>query len=434
MPFTLTMPKLSPTMEEGVIVKWCKQEGDFTQVGDTLFEIATDKATVEHSSLDEGYLRQILIPQGSSAFVNQAVAIFTETKEESIEGYIPTGISPTIQKSVSEVSSDTLNPVKEQKTTPVSSLAALTQPLFKPEEPLTNYQFNSHKGSQSAHLAASPLAKKLAKSKGIDLSTVKGSGPLNRILSRDLELGQPDLPVTFSRNESPKEVPGAFEEEGLTPMRKTIASRLQAAKTFIPHFYVSIEIRCEKLLAIKEQLKAVGLKVSVNDLIMRSAALTLREHPKVNSGFDSEQNKIIRFKTIDIAVAVSIPDGLITPIIRHADFKNIGELSKELRRLALLAKEGKLSREEYMGGSFTLSNLGMYDVSDFIAVINPPQAAILAISSILDKAVVENQLVVPGKVMTLTLSADHRVIDGVDAALFLKTLKKYLENPASLLI
>ncbi|MGR3973985.1 MAG: dihydrolipoamide acetyltransferase family protein [Candidatus Rhabdochlamydia sp.] len=431
MPFTLTMPKLSPTMEEGVIVKWCKQENDFIAIGDTLFEIATDKATVEHASLDEGYLRQILIFQGESAQVNQAVAILTETLQESIAGYAPQGILPQVK----EVSSGAVGQEKEAeevKAILTPSVGSLAQPVFKPEEPLASYTFYRHQ--PSSRVAASPLAKKLAKDKGIDLTTVRGTGPLNRILSRDLDQGQPDLPVTFGRIESPQDLPGSFEEEGLSPMRKTIASRLQAAKTFIPHFYVSVEIRCEKLLAIKDQLKVMGLKVSVNDLIMRAAALTLREHPKVNSGFDSEHNKIIRFKTIDIAIAVSIPDGLITPIIRHADFKNVGELAKELRKLALLAKEGKLSREEYMGGSFTLSNLGMHEVSDFIAVINPPQAAILAISSILSKPVVENDLVVPGKMMTLTLSADHRVIDGVDAALFLKTLKKYLENPAALLI
>jgi pyruvate dehydrogenase E2 component (dihydrolipoamide acetyltransferase) len=195
-----------------------------------------------------------------------------------------------------------------------------------------------------------------------------------------------------------------------------------------------MEVRCEKLLDLREQLKALGLRVSVNDLVIRASALALREHPEINSGFDTEQQKIIRFKTIDISVAVTIPDGLITPIIRHADFKNVGEISAEIKMLASRAKEGKLSREEYVGGSFTVSNLGMYGVSDFCAVINPPQGAILAVSAILDKPVVQDGQVVPGKLMTLTLSADHRVIDGVAASLYLKTLQRFLEQPAGLLL
>ncbi|MGD0665814.1 MAG: dihydrolipoamide acetyltransferase family protein, partial [Rhabdochlamydiaceae bacterium] len=280
----------------------------------------------------------------------------------------------------------------------------------------------------------SPLAKKLAKEKGIDLTTVKGTGPGHRIVSRDIDLGQPNLPVTFGRHEAPDVAPGTFEEEALTPMRKTIATRLQAAKSTIPHIYITMEVRCEKLLDLREQLKALGLRVSVNDLVIRASALALREHPEINSGFDTEQQKIIRFKTIDISVAVTIPDGLITPIIRHADFKNVGEISAEIKMLASRAKEGKLSREEYVGGSFTVSNLGMYGVSDFCAVINPPQGAILAVSAILDKPVVQDGQVVPGKLMTLTLSADHRVIDGVAASLYLKTLQRFLEQPAGLLL
>jgi len=193
-------------------------------------------------------------------------------------------------------------------------------------------------------------------------------------------------------------------------------------------------VRAEKLLDVRQQLKSLGLHVSVNDLIVRAAALSLREHPEINSGFDSEQQKIIRYQTIDISVAVTIPDGLITPIVRHADYKNIGEISQEVKMLAQKAKEGKLAREEYVGGSFTISNLGMYGVSDFVAVINPPQGAILAVAAILDQPVVQDGIVVPGKTMALTLSSDHRVIDGVAASLFLKTLKRFLEQPAGLLL
>ena len=430
MPFTLTMPKLSPTMEEGTITKWRKKEGDFVKAGEVLFEVATDKATVEHSAIDAGYLRKILIKEGGSAIVNQAVAIFTEKKDESIEGYKPEGVTPQVA-----VSKPAVAPVAAaSKTTAAPAVAGPIQPAFKPEPPLKDYAFTQKTAAVEAHVPASPLAKKLAKEKGIDLTTVKGTGPGHRIVSRDLDLGQPDLPVTFGRHETPHVASGTFEEETLTPMRKTIAARLQASKTFIPHFYVSMEIRCEKLLDLREQLKALGLRASVNDLVIRATALALREHPEINSGFDSESQKIIRFKTVDISVAVAIPDGLITPIIRYADYKNVGEISTEVKALAHKAKEGKLSREEYAGGSFTISNLGMYGVSDFIAVINPPQAAILAVSAVLDKPVVQDHQVIAGKVMTLTFSGDHRVVDGASAALFLKTLQRFLEQPAGLLL
>jgi pyruvate dehydrogenase E2 component (dihydrolipoamide acetyltransferase) len=427
MPFTLTMPKLSPTMEEGTIAKWRKKEGDFVKAGEVLFEVATDKATVEHSALDSGYLRKILVKDGGSAIVNQAVAIFTEKKDESIEGYKPEGDVPKVATPITPKETPTVKPAPTTAPAPA-------QPAFKPEPPLEGYHFAQATAALESHVPASPLAKKLAKEKGIDLTTVKGTGPGHRIVSRDLQLGQPNLPVTFGRHEAPSVTPGTFEEEGLTPMRKTIATRLQAAKQFIPHFYVTMEIRCEKLLDLREQLKALGLRVSVNDLVIRAAALALREHPEINSGFDTEQQKIIRYKTIDISVAVTIPDGLITPIVRHADYKNVGEISNEVKILAHKAKEGKLTREEYAGGSFTISNLGMYGVTEFVAIINPPQAAILAVSAILDKPVVQDGHVVPGKLMTLTLSADHRVIDGVAASLFLKTVQRFLEQPAGLLL
>ena len=421
MPFTLTMPKLSPTMEEGTIAKWRKKEGDLVKAGDVIFEVATDKATVEHAVLDGGYLRKILVKEGGSAIVNQAVAIFTEKKEESIEGYQPEGVAPQMAASAPVVQKTEASPA----TTPVAG------PSFVPEAPLKGYQFSA---GTLEHIPASPLAKKLAKEKGIDLSTVKGSGPGHRVVSTDLNLGQPDLPATFSRHEKPQLDPGTYEEEPMTPLRKVIAQRLQASKTFIPHFYVTTEVRAEKLLDAREQLKNIGHKISVNDFVIRAAALALREHPHVNSGFNSVHQTLIRFKTIDISIAVAIPDGLITPIIRHSDFKNLGEISAEVKYLAQKAKEGKLQREEYTGGSFTISNLGMFGISEFAAIINPPQAAILAIGAVLDQPVVSDHTVVPGKVMKLTLSADHRVIDGAEGAKFLKTVQKYLENPASLVM
>jgi pyruvate dehydrogenase E2 component (dihydrolipoamide acetyltransferase) len=410
-------------MEEGQIAKWRKKEGDFVKAGDVLFEVATDKATVEHAALDAGYLRKIIVGEGESALVNQAVAIFTEKKEESIEGYKPEGVMPkaAVEKEVKA----------EVKTEAKKEEARLAQPVFTPEKPLENYDFGK---AASGYVPASPLAKRLAKEKGLDLSTVRGSGPAHVVTSQDLNLAQPDLPITFGKGQKPSLTPGSYEEEKLTPMRKAIAERLQASKTFIPHFYVTMKVRAEKLVDLREQLKNLGHKISINDLIVRGASLSLREHPAVNSGFNSATQTLIRFKTIDIAVAVALPDGLITPIVRHADYKNLGEISSEIKYLAQKAKEGKLEREEYMGGSFTISNLGMYGVFDFVGIINPPQAALLAVGAILDEPVIEEGKVVPGKVLNLTLSGDHRVIDGAVGAQFLMTVKKYLENPAALTI
>ncbi len=433
MPFTLTMPKLSPTMEEGTIAKWRKKEGDYVKSGDVLIEVATDKATVEHSALDAGYLRKVLVKDGESAIVNQAIAIFTEKSDESIEGYKPEGVVPQAAPP-KPAAAET---AREGGVTPpksVSSTGAMSQPAFVPEPPLQHYSFSGPEGTVEGRIKASPLAKKLAREKEIDLTTVKGSGPHGRIMSRDLNMGQRAGAVTFGRRETPTIAPGTYEEIPLSPIRKIIGARLQESKTFIPHFYTTQEIQADKMISLREELSAAQLKVSYNDFVLRATALALREHPNVNTGFNSVNQSMIHFKTIDISVAVSLPSGLITPIIRHADFKNLGQLSAEMRLLASKAREGKLSREEYTGGSFTISNLGMFGISEFVAIINPPQAAILAVGGIEDRPIVKGGQVVPGKTMRLTLSADHRVLDGADAAKFLKTLQKYLESPSLLLL
>lgn len=387
MPFTVTMPKLSPTMEAGVIAKWHKAPGDKVESGDLLLEVSTDKATVEHNALDAGYLRKILVQEGSDAVVNQPIAIFTETADESIEGYSPEGVQ-TVQP-------------KAQVAAPQAAQVPVST-------------------SQGERIIASPLAKKLAKMRNIDLRGIRGTGPRGRIVSKDLEVA-PSAPV------SAHEVP-------LTPIRKVISQRLQEAKSTIPHFYVSMEIDAENLVDFREHLSKLEVKVSINDCIVKASALALKEHPQVNTGFNPANQTIINYPSIDISVAVSLEAGLITPIVPQADLKSISEISTDIRALVKKAKEGKLAPAEFQGGSFTVSNLGMYGVSTFTAILNPPQAAILAVGGILDQPVVKNGVVRPGKVMHLTLSADHRVIDGVLAAQFLGTLKKYLEQPISLLI
>ncbi len=427
MPTTITMPKLSPTMESGTIVKWIKKEGEMVSEGDVLFEVATDKATVEHSSLDDGFLAKILIAEGSEAKVNQTVAILTASKDESIEGFEVEQPKEQVQEEPKEDAATE----KVETTQPVQ--AGIAQPAFVPSPPLKDYEFEwPTKGA--GKVKASPLAKKLAKKMGINLASVKGSGPNNRVVKKDLELAQKDLPVSFGREELPEVAPGTYEEQALSPMRKVIGERLQGSKSFIPHFYVQQTVLMDEVIKLRTQLKESGIKLTFNDFIVRACAIALREHPVVNSGFNSKDQKIIRFKTIDISIAVSIEEGLITPIVRLADFKNIGELSQEVKSLAMKAKEGKLQPHEYQGGSFTISNLGMFGIDDFQAVINPPQAAILAVGGIIEKPVVVDGQIKVGHTLTLSLSSDHRVIDGSDAAAFLKTVQKYLENPVTLVI
>ncbi len=426
MPFTVTMPKLSPTMSEGTIAKWHKKVGDKIEAGDVLIEVATDKATVEYNALDDGFLRKILVNDGDSAIINQPIAIFTENADESIDGYAPEGTAPKSQEQPKEQP-------KEEAAMPVETKPQIPQAAFPPEPPLENYAFEFPAGDTKGRTPSSPLAKKLAKEKGLDLNSVKGTGPGGRVTSKDLDLAQKDQAVSFGKREKPTITPGTFEEVPLTQMRKTIAGRLQAAKSTIPHIYVRQEIDALSLFEMREQLKNGGLKVSINDFIIRASALALREHPNCNSGFNAANQSTILFKTIDISVAVSIKDGLITPIIRHADYKNVGEISLEIKELAARAREGKLQPQEYKGGSFTISNMGMFGVTEFSAIVNPPQAAILAVGTIEDCVRIKDERVIPGKKMQLTVSVDHRVLDGTDAAKWIKTMQKYLENPALIL-
>lgn len=422
-------------MEEGTIAKWHKSEGDFVEAGELLMEVATDKATVEHTAIDEGYLRKIIVSEGGEASVNQAIAVFTEKSDESIEGYEPEGVSQAASKEESNSEEDVSKSEPSQKADkPSVASSGLSQPQFVPAPPLEEYDLSQFSVSHDDRIKASPVAKKVAKEKGLDLSTVKGTGPGGRVVKKDLEKAQASGDFVFGKREVPNRVPGSYHEEALSPMRKVISRRLQESKTFIPHFYVTQTINADALFEFRKQLRNLDLKISFNDCVVRACALALRKYPVANSGFNTANNTIIHYDTIDISVAVSMSEGLITPIVRHADFKDLGEISREIRSLAKRAKDGKLEPQEYQGGSFTVSNLGMYGVTDFKAIINPPQSCILAVGGILDTPVVKNGVVVPGKTMNMTLSADHRVVDGVAAAEFVNYVKKYLENPVSLVI
>lgn len=391
-------------MEEGQIAKWHVKEGDHVEAGTLLFEVSTDKATVEHTALDEGWLKSILVKEGESTGVNAPVAVFTEEESESIEGYQPEGIMTEA--------------VKEEKKKSAPKLTKKAPPM--PAAP------QKAVASTTGGLKASPLAKRLAEEKGVDLSSVAGSGPGGRVLSRDLEFSHAPKKRAHKA--------GTYKEVPLTPVRRVIADRLLEAKSTIPHFYVTRDVNAEELVVLREQLKAGGVKLTYNDFVVKAAALALTEHPDVNVSFDAENEVIKEYLTVDISVAVTTPEGLITPIVTHADEKHIQEISQEIKALAKKAKEGKLLPEEFQGGSFTVSNMGMYDVKDFAAIINPPQAAILAVGGIREEAVVIDGEVVAGQRMSLTVSCDHRVVDGTKAASFLKTLAQLLEHPALLLL
>jgi len=375
--FPLTMPKLSPTMEVGTIAKWHVKEGDFVEAGQLLMEVSTDKATVEHNALDPGFIRKITVKEGQEAKVNELLAVMTEGKDD---------------------------PIEEIKI--VQTLAISTPESRTETAPVAAAQFKEARGSRPF---ASPLARRLAKKSSIDLSLIKGSGPRGRIMSRDL------AGLTFSGN-----------EEGLSPIRKIIATKLQQAKRDIPHFYVNQAIDVTKLLSTREKLKEQG--ITVNDLIVKACALALKEHPNINSGFDGVRNVILRFQSIDISIAVDVEAGLITPIVFEADKKALPELSTTIKGLVKKAKDGKLLPAEFQGGSFSISNLGMFGITSFNAIINPPQGAILAVGGAQERLKMVNGTVTAYQEMVVTLSVDHRVIDGAAAAKFLKTLKGLLEN------
>ena len=432
MAITVTMPALSPTMEEGVIAKWLKNEGDQVSAGDPICEITTDKSTVEFASIEDGYLRKIIVTEGQGALVNQGIAVITETKDEDISAYkLEEPNLKKVKASASKASDE--NAVKKESGVPSKSTSngVISTATFEPAPPKQNYHHPDKE--DMASVIASPLAKRIAHEQGLDLASVRGSGPGGRIIAKDLKAAQKKGLISYGDG-SPAIPPGTYDQENLSPMRKVIAERLQASKMTIPHYYITEEVKVDSLMDMRAQLKEMGMKVTYNDFILRATALALRRHPEINSGFNSKENKIIRYKTVDISLAVSIPDGLVTPIIFHADYKDLIQLSHDAKSLAKKAKEGHLAPDEYQGGSFTVSNLGMFGIHSFQGVINPPQAGILSVGGIKEKAVVKDGLVKCGHVLYLTVSLDHRVIDGAEGAKFLVTLKKYLEHPASLIV
>ena len=427
MSMNILMPALSPTMEEGTLAKWLVKEGDRIQSGDLIAEIETDKATMEFEAVDEGIIGKLLVTEGSEGVkVNSPIAIILDDGEDL-----------EVQET-----KDITSQVKPKEQTVISAAPLETK------NPLTGVAQTS-----SLRIFATPLARRLAKENGVDLGSINGSGPHGRIVKNDVlninafspianqeTLADPVLrtnTVQASGN-SVKNLYAdrEFKEIPLNSMRKTVATRLTEAKQNIPHFYLRKEIKIDELLQVRSRLNAHlaerNNKLSINDFIIKSCALALQSVPMANAVW--AEDKILQLKPSDIAVAVSVEDGLFTPIIRDADEKSLSNLSKEMKELAEKARSKKLMPSEYQGGSFSISNLGMFGVDDFDAVINPPHGAILAVGRGLKKPIVnDDDTISVANVMSLTLSVDHRVIDGALGADLLQNIAKYLEDPVLML-
>jgi pyruvate dehydrogenase E2 component (dihydrolipoamide acetyltransferase) len=419
----IPLPALSPTMKEGKILKWLKAEGDKVSSGDAIAEVETDKSNLEVEVYDDGVLLKILVPAGEVAQVGSAIA-FLGAKGEAVPA---TAAAP---KKTAEPAPPVPAPaVEAPKATPASAAPPLAKVAPRSSAPAQVVQLRPPEGGEG-RLRASPLAKRMAQQAGVDLGAVQGSGPQGRIIKRDIQAAMSEPPAR-----RPTYVPGVRVEPDIVPlssMRKVIAQRMAEVKPGVPHFYLSIEVDMEAVLAIREEAKAAGNKVSVNDFIVKAAGLALHKVPKVNVSLQGD--RILQFHTADVGIAVAIEDGLITPIIRDADGKALSVIASESKELAERARRKALKPEEYTGGSLTVSNLGMYGVDSFIAVINPPQASILAVGAVGDRVVARNGQPVVRKTMSVTFSGDHRVVDGALGAQYLQELKALLEHPVLLLL
>jgi pyruvate dehydrogenase E2 component (dihydrolipoamide acetyltransferase) len=427
----ILMPALSPTMTEGTLSRWLKKEGETIKAGDVIAEIETDKATMEVEAVDEGVLGRILIQDGTEGVkVNEPIAVLVNQGEA-----IPAGAA-------SAKAAPSPAPAQSPAPTVVPPPApAAAQPAARP---------NGHAGGE--RIFASPLARRMASQAGIDLSGVKGTGPNGRIVRADIELfqkGTPAAPPVPARTPAATRAPTPMPAAGITAphrvvphssIRKVIARRLTEAKSTIPHFYVSMDVEIDALIALQNQLNAKSPArdqpgayfITINDLVIRAAGATLRRIPEVNASWTDDG--MVYYDDVDISVAVAIPDGLITPIVRRADQKGLLTISREMRDLATRARAGKLKPEEFLGGGFSISNMGMYGVTEFSAIINPPQAAILAVATGAKRPVVKNDALTIATVMTCTMSVDHRVVDGALGARWLREFKSIVEDPLSLML
>ncbi len=418
------LPKLSPTMEEGTLVSWAKKEGDTVDVDDLLAEVETDKATMEFRSFDRGVLLKILVPEGVTLEAEVPVAIIGKEGEDITEllAQVASAGSASAPKSAS--APEPASAAGSQPAPESPAISAPDSPVAPAPEPAS--------GGNGGRVISSPLVRRLARERSIDLRAVQGSGPHGRIVKRDIESysGPVAVPSRVSGERLPPEVRQA------TSMRRTIARKLTESKQTIPHYYLTIDCDIGPLsdarAAINAELEADGKKVSLNDLLIKAAAVALRRVPGVNASWVGKE--IHYHQVVDISVAVAVEDGLMTPVIRDADRKGIAEIAEEVRDLASRARDRKLSVEEMTNGTFSISNLGMYGIEEFAAVINPPEAAILAVGTVREEPVVEGGQVVPGRRLRFTMSCDHRVVDGAVGAQYMAALKRIIESPLNMLL
>jgi len=425
MSINILMPALSPTMTEGKLAKWHVKVGDTVKAGQVICEIETDKATMEVEAVDEGKIGQIVVPEGAEGVkVNAVIAILLEEGETAL----PAGAAPA--------------PISAPKpAAPPAPKAAAPAPASPTPAPPPPKPAAAPSGGR---IFASPLAKRIAAEKGIDLSRLKGSGPNGRIVKADVEQAKPTAAPAAAP--APKVAPAPSAQPVFvapgdtrvphTSIRKVIARRMLESKQTVPHFYLTVDLEIDALLAARQAINAVaekkGAKVSVNDMMIKACAKALRDHPECNASWTEDE--MIQYGAVDISVAVATDRGLITPIVRNADMKGLAQIASEMKDLATRAKAGKLKLDEFQGGGFTISNLGMFGIDSFAAIINPPQAMILAVGKGEERAVVRKGQVVVRNMMSCTLAVDHRAVDGAMGALWLQTLRAYVEQPASMLV
>jgi pyruvate dehydrogenase E2 component (dihydrolipoamide acetyltransferase) len=435
------MPKLSPTMEEGQISRWLKKEGDKVSMGEPLAEIDTDKATMEMQALGNGVLRKILINEGQSAPLGQTIAVIGEPDEDiaSLLSEQPTQLQLQEQKET-DVPPPAPNVAQPQPQARAAA-AATTAPTAP--RPVDNGRQPQAAASDSGRMIVSPLAARMAAEAGIDLRSLQGSGPGGRIIKRDIEavISQPQVapeapsyPRVVETTRFQQAAAAAYRDEPASQIRQTIAKRLVTSLGPVPHFFLTAEIEMDRAAEMRKGINALDpdLKISINDIIIKVAAAALIQHPEVNASF---QEKFVRYyQQADIGVAVAIEDGLITPVVRAADQKSLSQIAAEVRELAERARSKRLKPEEYTGATFSISNLGMFGIDEFTAVINPPEGAIMAVGAMTAKPVVRENEIVIRQIMRVTMSCDHRVIDGATGARFLQTFKKILENPLYLVV
>ncbi len=460
---TIIMPKLSPTMEEGQISRWLKKEGDAIEANEPIAEVDTDKATMEVTSLEAGTLLKIVIGEGNNARLGETIGVIGEKGEDFsalVNGASTNGAGKSEEKPAEEkveAKEESAEPVADKTASQPASNGVAQKNVAETEgrsydaqrpgakEDAQKETQKAEPESNGGRMIVSPIAARMASENDINLKSIKGSGPNGRIIKRDIEeaisQGSSSAAQSSTQESAPifsaSSVQGAsqYREETTSKMRQVIAQRLATSIGPIPTFYLTVEIEMDKAMEFRKQINASikeDEKVSVNDIIVKVAAMASLKHPFVNSSY---QDKTIRFyEDADVGVAVAIDEGLITPVIRGANKKGITEISREIKEMAARAREKKLQPEEYTGATFSISNLGMFGIEQFTAIINPPEAAIFAVGSAAPKAVVRNGEIVIRNIMNVTMSCDHRVIDGATGAKFLQTFKQMLENPILMLM